>query len=128
MPTLCGLGVSQHSWLSLILTMPRFCWAEEVRDYGFSCGAATPACRFPWPASKLTARQDFRERFPCRNHLKAWRDPLLRAVPWVLQAQGCRADLTPIPCWKIRLPQVLLEKLTTQCLIPARRRHLGAFF
>lgn len=74
MLTLCGLGVSQHSWLSLIPTMPRFFWPEEVRDYGFSCGAASPACRFPMPASKFTAGQGFTERFSCRNHLKAWRE------------------------------------------------------
>lgn len=114
MLTLCGLGVSQHSWLSVILTMPRSCWAEEVRDYGFSWGAATPACRFPMPASKFTGKAGFhREVFLHKSSKGMERYLSFMLCPGYFMHRAPRLTWLQIHCWKIRLPQVFLENLTT---------------
>lgn len=128
MLTLCGLGVSQHSWLSPIPTMPRCCWAEEVRDYGFSWGAATPACTFPMPASKFSGKAGLhRDVFLHKSCKGMERYPSFMLCPEYFRNRAAGLTWLQIHCWKIRLLQVLLENLTTQCLIPVERRHPGAF-
>lgn len=93
-----------------------------------SCGATTTACRFPVPAWKFAARQGFMESFPCRNDLKAWRDipPSCHALS--ASGTGLRGWAGTLQIWQIKIPQVFLEKLSSRCLTPARRRKLEAFF
>lgn len=60
--------------------------------------SSIPSLQISHASLKIYSRAGFlREVFLQKSSQGMERDPPLHAVPWVFQAQGCRADLTPSP-------------------------------
>lgn len=86
-------------------------------------GSSNPSLQISHVSLKIYSKAGFQ-----KSSKDMERYPSFMLCPGCFRHRGPGLTWLQIHCWKIRLSQVLLENLTTMCLILVRRRHLGAFF
>lgn len=92
-------------------------------------GSSNTSLQISCASLKIYSKAGFhREVFLHKSSKGMERYPSFMLCPGYFRHRAPQLTWLQIHCWKIRLPHVLLENLTTQWLIPARRRHLGALF